>query len=408
MMNATIRQLPDQPNLRLLENEASELLENGSCTTQAEARFKLAHLYGFKSWPKLEAYVSSIGSMGELEQAIQDDDVDRVKRILDEDPGLIHREGHWVKRRRHNGYLPLAYAAFFGKVNVLAALVEAGSNVRAGEDKALRAAACFDKNLPAVELLIRHGADPNASTTSPSGVPYRVIDYPCMTLAPKMLAHLVEKGGILKPANAGMVLATNERRPREKAACLRVMEHAGIPFPDSPPMALHLRDSNRLESHLLRDPGLLSRSFSEEDIFPTGFEIKRPTPYAYATPLTGGVSLLHMAVELCDVELARWLIEHGADVNAAAGTDDEGYGGWTPLFHAMVTLRVPRGFAEIVDLLLDHGADPEVRASLRKPTPEGGEATWRDVTAADYARRFIYTDLVNHDALQRVMVAGAK
>lgn len=43
--------------------------------------------------------------MGELEQAIQDDDVDRVKRILDEDPGLIHREGHWVKRRRHNGYL---------------------------------------------------------------------------------------------------------------------------------------------------------------------------------------------------------------------------------------------------------------------------------------------------------------
>ena len=105
MMNVTIRQLPGHPDLRLLENEASELLENGSCTTQAEARFKLAHLYGFQRWPKLEAYVSSIGSMGELEQAIQDDDVERVKRILDEDPGLIHREGHWVKRRRHNGYL---------------------------------------------------------------------------------------------------------------------------------------------------------------------------------------------------------------------------------------------------------------------------------------------------------------
>ncbi len=406
MTNATIKQLPDQPDLRQLETEASDLLENSSCPSLAEALSSVARRYGFPSWPKLKVYVESIGSMGKLEQAIQDDDDDRVKLLLRDDPGLIHREGHWVKRRRHNGYLPLAYAAFFGKVNVMTALIEAGANVRDGDDKALRAAACFDQNLPAVELLIRYGADPNAAITSPSGVPYRVIDYPCMTLAPAMLDHLVSQGGTLLPINAGMVLATNDRSPRAKAECLRVMQQARFAFPDTPPMALHLRDTSGLNAHMKRDPQTLARLYSEEDIFPSDYEIKRPAPYAYATPLTGGVTLLHMAVEFCDVELAQWLIEQGADPNGAAGTDDEGYGGWTPLFHAMVTLHVPRNFPEIVDLLLENGADPEVRASLRKPTPEGGEVTWRDVTAADYARRFIYPDLVNHDALQRVMSTG--
>ena len=406
MTNAAIKQLPDQPDLRQLETEASDLLEHGSYPSLAEALSSVARRYGFPSWPKLKVYVESIGSMGKLELAIQDDDDDRVKLLLRDDPGLIHREGHWVKRRRHNGYLPLAYAAFFGKVNVMTALIEAGANVRDGEDKALRAAACFDQNLPAVELLIRHGADPNAATTSPSGVPYRVIDYPCMTLAPAMLDHLVSQGGTLLPINAGMVLATNDRSPRAKAECLRVMQQARFAFQNTPPMALHLRDTSSLKAHMKRDPQTLARLYGEEDIFPSDYEIKRPASYAYATPLTGGVTLLHMAVEFCDVELAQWLIEQGADPNGAAGTEDEGYGGWTPLFHAMVTLHVPRNFPEIVDLLLENGADPEVRASLRKPTPEGGEVTWRDVTPADYARRFIYPDLVNHDALQRVMSGG--
>ena len=125
-----------------------------------------------------------------------------MRRLLRDDPGLIHREGHWVKRRRHNGYRPLAYAAFFGRTGVMKTLIDAGADVHEGEEKALRAAACFDRNLDAVKLLLRHGADPNATTVSPSGRPYRVIDYPCMTLASGMLRHLSSKGGRLLPENA--------------------------------------------------------------------------------------------------------------------------------------------------------------------------------------------------------------
>ena len=406
MEGTVIIQLPDHPELEQLEAEAKDLLEEGSCASLPDAQQRVAARYGFPDWPKLVDYVGSIGVIGELEQAIQADDTEQVRLLLRDDPGLIHREGHWIERRRHNGYRPLAYAAFFGKTGVMKTLIDAGADIHEGKEKALQAAACFDQNLPAVDLLLGRGADPDASTTSPSGVPYRVIDYPCMTLAPAMLDRLAAAGGTLLPENAGMILATNERRPGDKAACLRVLQQAGITLPDTPPIALHLRDRDRLARHLGADPQMLARTFGAEEIFPPDYGIKHPSPYACATPLNGGVTLLHMAVEFCDVEMVGWLLEQGADVNAPAGTDYEGYGGWTPLFHAMASLHVPRNFTDMADLLLEHGADPSVRASLRKPLPEGGECTWRDVTAAEYARRFVYPDLVNQDALRRVSEAG--
>ena len=402
MSESAVVQLPDQPDLRHLKDQAKDLVRAGSCPTLADALFNVARRYGFPSWPKLKAYVESVGSMGELEQAILEDDAGRIRGLLADDPGLIHREGHWTRRRRHNGYRPLAYAAFFGKSKVMEVLIAAGADVHEGGERALRAAAYFDNNLDAVELLLSHGADPNATTISPSGRPYRVIDYPCMTLASGMLRHLVSHGGSLLPDNVGMILATNERRPQDKADCLRVMGEAGFQLPDTPPMALHLRDTRLLEAHLRGDPRMTSRLFSERDVFPSGFDIELPSPYAYVTPLSGGVTLLHMAVEFCDVEMARWLLEHGAAVNAASGKDRDGFGGWTPLFHAMATLHAPRHFPDMAELLLERGADPAVRASIRKPAADGGETTWKDVTAADYARRFVEPDLVNHDALQRV------
>ncbi|MCY3773732.1 MAG: ankyrin repeat domain-containing protein [Gemmatimonadetes bacterium] len=405
MLESAVVQLPDQPNLRHLKDQAKDLVRVGSCPALADALFHVARRYGFPSWPKLKAYVESVGSMGALEQAILEDDAGRVRELLAEDPGLIHREGHWIRRRRHNEYRPLAYAAFFGKAKVMEVLIAAGADVHEGGDRALRAAAYFDHNLDAVELLLRHGADPNATTVSPSGRPYRVIDYPCMTLASGMLRHLASKGGRLLPENAGMILATNERNPGNKADCLRVMAESGVELPDTPPLALHLRDTRLLEAHLRRDSRMTSRLFSEKAIFPPGFGIETPSPYACVTPLSGGVTLLHMAVEFCDVELVRWLLERGADVNAPTGTDQDGFGGWTPLFHAMATLHAPRHFPDLAELLLEHGADPAIRASIRKPVPEGEAVTWRNVTAIEYAREFVYPDLVNDDALRRVSQA---
>ena len=167
-------------------------------------------------------------------------------------------------------------------------------------------------------------------------------------------------------------------------------------------MAIYRRDTGRLHELLEQRKDLLQQHFSEEEIFPAGFEISRPSPYAYVTPLIGGATLLHMAVELCDLEIAAWLLARGADVNARSAMSEDGYGGWTPLFHAVVSLHQPRSFAQMAELLLKHGADPTVRASIRKPVPGGDNDwyTWSAVTAVEYARRFPEADLVNQAALQ--------
>ena len=151
---------------------------------------------------------------------------------------------------------------------------------------------------------------------------------------------------------------------------------------------------------LERRKNLLQQHFSEEEIFPAGFEISRPSPYA--TPLIDAATLLHMAVELCDLEIAAWLLAHGADVNARSAMSEDGYGGWTPLFHAVVSLHQPRSFAQMAELLREHGADPTVRASIRKPVPgeDSDWYTWSAVTAIEYARSFPEADLVNQAALQ--------
>ena len=55
-------------------------------------------------------------------------------------------------------------------------------------------------------------------------------------------------------------------------------------------------------------------------------------------------------------------------------------------------------------LLLENGADPTIRGSIRKPLAEDGGAwaTWCDVTAVDFARSQSETDLDNEAALELI------
>ena len=75
-----------------------------------------------------------------------------------------------------------------------------------------------------------------------------------------------------------------------------------------------------------------------------------------------------------------------SDVNARAAVDADGMGGHTPLFHTVIN-----GPGRNAKALLARGADPTVRASVRKfidwcETPGWHEA--RNVTALEWARTF--------------------
>jgi len=127
----------------------------------------------------------------------------------------------------------------------------------------------------------------------------------------------------------------------------------------------------------------------------------------HGTPLAGA-TLLHLAVDYDEIEIARWLLAHGADVNAPAATDDEGFGGHTALFGCIVSqpYRVGRQRdASMTRLLMAHGADPGVRASLRKCLRGVADETlheYHDVTALEWGECFHDQDWVNRRAMELV------
>jgi hypothetical protein len=54
------------------------------------------------------------------------------------------------------------------------------------------------------------------------------------------------------------------------------------------------------------------------------------------TPVDGG-TLLHLAIYWDELDMATWLVDRGADPNARAAIDADGFGGFTPLFNSVVS-----------------------------------------------------------------------
>jgi ankyrin repeat protein len=159
-------------------------------------------------------------------------------------------------------------------------------------------------------------------------------------------------------------------------------------------MAVHRGRIDLLHAHLRRDPQVLNRAFSHEEIYPPALGCDADHSLAlHGTPLAG-TTLLHICADFDEIEIASWLIEHGADVNAKALIDADGFGGHTPLFGCVVSQSYLCGRqkdAAFARLLLDHGAEPNARASLRKQlrfVPDESMHEYRDVTPISWGERF--------------------
>jgi ankyrin repeat protein len=117
------------------------------------------------------------------------------------------------------------------------------------------------------------------------------------------------------------------------------------------------------------------------------------------TPIDG-TTLLHLSIDFREREIFDWLLTAGADVNACASIDADGFGGHTPLFNAVVW--GPQHDASFAAALLEHGASPDARASLRKFLDWCEQPRWheaRNVTPAEWARTFPDQGWVNRTAL---------
>lgn len=360
--HAAPRRLPDRPNLRHLKDQAKDLVKAGTATSITDAQFKIARLYGFPSWPKLKAYVDSLDEIGQLKQAIDTNDLARVKNLMTRNPEL-HRAplGYgkngpltWVAECRvpwePPGPARLAMAKW---------MIENGSDVHQGGDGPLMRAALKGNRIPMMELLVSSGADVNAEWNGD----FPIIFAPCEAVDPEALKWLLDYGANPNcdnpqrkyPGTAlDYVIGTYERSPERLSACIDVLLDAGGTTRYNAPGVLEVlrRQVDRLAEQLDADSLLAHRRFPELDCGSTGGR----------RLLLQGATLLHVAAEFGIVEAARLLLDRGADVNARATVDDAGVGGQTAIFHA-VTQFGDRGLP-MAQLLVERGADLKVRVTL--------------------------------------------
>ena len=408
-----VRALPENPNLRHLKDQARDLLLAGSVQTLSDAQFRIAREHGFSSWPKLKAHIVSLSRAGELKAAIDANDLPAVQRLMTLTPGLHRAPLGYGK----NG--PLTWAAECrvpreapGEARLAIArwMLDNGSDVHQGGDGPLMRAALDDQRIAMMELLLEYGADVNAQWNGC----YPIVCAPCETLAPDALRWLLAHGADPDQVSSkygsplSMVIGTYCRRPAGKHGCLQAFIDAGSTLPDTPLMAFHRGRVDLLERSLLHDPLLLQRRFTMAELFPPDLGLV-PGDVLHVTPIAGA-TLLHLAVEYDEMEILHWLLERGAGVNAKAEVDKEGFGGHTPLFHAVVTMGGRED--EKARMLLDHGADPNARANLRKQLRDMGDPEmeamreFHNVTPTAYARQFQVQDWVSEPALAAIAAAG--
>jgi len=406
------RSLPDRPNLQQLKDQAKDLLKAGGAESLTEAQFQVAREYGFASWPKLKVHVELLQESGQLKEAIDTEDLPRVVEMMTRNPALHKAPLGYGK----NG--PLTWVAECrGKphaspvrLDMARWMIEHGSDIHQGGDGPLMRAALSDNRIPMLELLVAHGADVNAVWNGY----YPIICAPCECLAPRALKWLLEHGANPRVVSSkygsplSMVVGTYMRGSKGKHECLEVFASQGFALPDTPCMAFHRGRIELLEKHLKRDPALLSRCFSAAEIFPPEMGL-HPGDGLHVTPVNGA-TLLHLAIEYDELDMAAWLLEKGADVNGRSDVDADGFGGHTPLFHAVVALGA-RDDAK-ARLLLKHGADPNIRATFRKQLIDMGDpekekmVEFHNVTPIGYAKRFQEPKWVSQPALELIKASG--
>ncbi|HEX7859170.1 MAG TPA: ankyrin repeat domain-containing protein [Verrucomicrobiae bacterium] len=418
-MPTVSRDLPRTPHLDVPKREARALLKDWRArnpealeriarrhprfrTTKVEnvaagkfllndAQLVIASEYGFSTWADLKTRITANTPARLLLDAIHNkDDLETAVRILKEHPQLLHIPlwcGNWGP--------PMSHAANLGKLEIVKAIAELGARDFQH---------AFDRAILQSRLETARWLHENGAKLTPG-----LVMGPCETLSAQGLSFLAELGAPFTDASGdrlaplALALETYGRNPAGKHALLKIFERQGYTFPDTPIVALHRGDLALLEDFLKRDRTLIQRRFALTEIYPPELGCaKDGRSGMHWTPIDG-TTLLHIAIDFDELQMFEMLLEHGADVNAGASVDGEGFGGHTPLYNAVVSHGRNQG--AMARRLLEGGASVGVRATLRKfldwcETPRWHEA--HNVTSAEWARTFPEKGWINAEALRRL------
>ena len=425
----SVRHLPVRPDLDQLKHQAKDLLGafragdpdavadfrnhhpkpvDPAAAKLADAQLVLARSYQAPSWPRLVVAC-------QLVDAIWRDDAETVRTLVRRNPRVL-RESALI--RESNWGPPMSYAANLGRDRIIRMLYDLGAtDLEHAIDRAV-----LQGRIGTARMLHEMLGRPHP--------PRGALGSPAYTLSAAGTAFLFEIGAQVYDADGkslapvGTVLQTDSRKPEEKHRILELYVAHGLRLPDTPVMALHRGRTDLLEEHLRRDSGLLRRTFRYEEIFP-------PELGCHEQRLPGttleGATLLHVCVEFDELGIARWLLERGMDPDVTAAVDAGGFGAHTALFGAVVsypnfwvnyeaggTERVKPRDAPFARLLLERGANPNARASLREGVMEGNPYALRevrehrDLTPLGWGAVFHNRMIVSEPAMRLIAAAGGR
>ena len=417
------RHFPVLPNLDQLKHQAKDLLRalrrnehdaiadfheflpkptDPTTAKLADAQFVLARSYGLPNWPRLVTACR-------MTDAIWRGDVETVRSLVVRDPRLLEEDARGVKG---NWGPPLSYAANLGQDAIIQMLRSLG----ASDLEFAFGRACLQGKIETARRLHAMMGNPRPSDHALSGPAYTLNVAGTELLLESSARLRNQHGNRLAPVD--VVLETDSRNPAAKHRILELYVEYGFDLPDTPVMALHRGRVDLLEQHLHRDPALLSRKFDFAEIYPPKLGCHDEVLATHGTPLAG-TTLLHMCVDYDEFEIAEWLLERGAPPDRPAAIDVDGFGGHTALFSTVVSQPTfwmnHYGRSEdprFTRLLLDRGANPNARASLRKELHPGygipGVHEYREVTPLRWGEQFVFRKLVNEPAMQLIKERGGQ
>ena len=423
-----LRHVPVRPNLRQLKEQAKDLLHairrgdpaaidefNQShpapkVTEQvrlSDAQLALARSYGVASWPRLVQACNLI-------DAIWRDDVDTVREVVTKHPALIHENARAT--RKCNWGPPMSYAANLGRNQIIEMLHSLGaSDLEHAIDRAT-----LQSKIDTARMLHKKMGSPPPPEGCLSGAAY-TLSASGTALMLELGAQVLDRDG-KRLAPVDVVLESDSRNPPATHQILEMYAEHGLALPETPTMALHRGRIDLLAEHLRRDPNLLERTFTHEEIYPPEMGCHDEIQATQGTPLAG-TTLLHLCADYDEIEIARWLLEQGMNPNARAAMDENSFGGYTPLFSTVVSqpnfwtnYLSKEQTAPLTKLLLEYGADPNARGSLRKQLHPGYAPKYDttkayeylDVTALAWGRQFHAKVFVSEPAMKLIEEYGGK
>lgn len=413
------RDLPQRPHLDVPKREARELLKacrakNADALARirrrqskfrhaddativagfklSDAQFVIGREYGYNDWPELKERIQSNTLAGAIDTAIRANDHETIRRILTAYPKLLHIpviSGNWGP--------PMSHAANLGRLETIKTIAALGArDYQHAFDRAI-----LQGRLECARWLHEHGA---------KIVPGLVMGA-CETLNAQGLRFLDELGAPFTDqhgnplAPLALALETYSRNPAGKHEVLRVFEKRGYKFPDTPVMAFHRGDLDRLRAWIQKDAGLVARRFGPAEIYPPELGCNIERPGMCGTPIYGG-TLLHLAIDFDEQEIFDLLLDSGADVNARAATDADGFGNQTPIYNALISCAYICGRqkdAAMAKTLLARGASTTIRSTLRKFLDWRETPGWhvaREVTPLQWTQTFPEQGWVNEAAVR--------